>query len=697
MLHWIRSLKAKTASRAAITLTITMMLLVASTIFANQLSLTRSSDEATAKLVCDMIGRYHISQHEIDDTMSARLLDEYVKQLDPQKMSLLQEDIDGLAKYRTELDDLLLAGNVEFAYRAYDLYSSRLKERVVEAHRLIDIDHDFTIDEDLVVDSDTLPWSRTQEEASDRLRKRVKYELLSLILDGDTSLEDARERVHRRYRTIRTESRRMTSTEKLEKYLSSLTHCFDPHSSYMSPDTLDDFRIVMELSLEGIGAALRPDDGYTIVAQIVAGGAAEKDGRLKVGDKIIGVGQEDGDFVDIIEMKLKRVVRYIRGEKGTKVRLQVKTAATGETEVYELTRQTIELKSSEVKGEIIQSDERLGGQPMRIGVINVPSFYRDFRGEQRGLDDFKSTSRDVRRVLHDFRDDGGVDLIVVDLRMNGGGALSEAIEVSGLFIDEGPVVQVKEQDGDVRSHVDKDEGVEYTGPLVVVCNRLSASASEIFAGVIKDYRRGIIVGDRTTHGKGTVQNVMPVSRHMFRLIPRQERGALKLTINQFYRVNGDSTQNRGVESDVVLPSLFDHMDLGESFLENALAFDQIKPAEFTPLSMVRPQIVSNLRESSRRRVAENKDFQDLAKEIEKYLGRKNRKAVSLNRAVLVKERESDKKQDDKSDEEKLADDGLAGLDAPIFPDNFYNNEILQVSLDYIASLKGSTTARRETR
>jgi len=280
----------------------------------------------------------------------------------------------------------------------------------------------------------------------------------------------------------------------------------------MSPQTVEDFQIQMRLSLQGIGAALRSEDGMTTVAQIVAGGAAEKDGRLKVGDKIVGVGQDDGDFQDVIEMKLNRVVRLIRGERGTKVRLKVLREA-GQTTMIELVRQTIELKSSEVKGEIIQTSERLGdaqGSPKyRIGVINIPSFYRDFSGAQQGKDDFKSTARDVAKVLAEFKANGGVDAVMVDLRMNGGGALSEAIEVTGLFIDQGPVVQVKEQNGKIKSHDDEEAGLVYGGPLVVVCNRLSASASEIFAAAIKDYGRGIVIGDKTTHEKGPYKTSCP--------------------------------------------------------------------------------------------------------------------------------------------------------------------------------------------
>lgn len=285
-------------------------------------------------------------------------------------------------------------------------------------------------------------------------------------------------------------------------------------------------------------------------------------------------------------------------------------------------------------------------------MINIPSFYRDFAGAQQGEDDFKSTARDVLAALKDFEKQGGVDAVVIDLRGNGGGALQEAIEVTGLFVDQGPVVLVKEQNGKIRSNDDTQSGVAYGGPLIVLCNRLSASASEIFAGAIKDYQRGIVIGDHTTHGKGTVQNVMPVSSQMFRLLNNQNRGALKLTINQFYRVNGDSTQNRGVESDIALPSILDHMDLGESFLDNALAFDRINPAPHVMYDVVSQGIVAGLRDASQKRVAADAEFAKIQKDIQRYLERKTRKFVWLNEEKLRSERDADKAANEAEKEEE---------------------------------------------
>ena len=508
---------------------------------------------------------------------------------------------------------------------------------------------------------------------------------------GNT-IEEIRDRLHKRYRNIALTAQQTEDVERLELYLSSLTHSFDPHSSYMSPNTLEDFQISMELRLEGIGAELRSEDGYVTVNRIVEGGAADKDGRLKATDRIIGV-KQDGEpqYTDVVEMKLTKVVQLIRGNKGTKVWLQVKTAA-GETREYDLTRQQIELNDAAVRGEIIDTTKRLGERAFRVGVINIPSFYRDFEGAQNGTENYRSTSRDVLKVLLSFKDQGGVDAIVVDLRTNGGGALTEAIDVTGLFIAEGPVVQVKEQDGNIKSHDDVDPAVAYTGPLVVLCNRLSASASEIFAGAIKDYKRGIVIGDTTTHGKGTVQNVMAVPPRLLSfLTDDKSRGALKLTINQFYRVNGDSTQRVGVPSDVVLPSMIDHLDLGEEFLDNALPFDRVAAANFDPVGgMLGDGILSDLRQRSAARISKDEEFQRLNRDIVKFVERKEEKTISLNEAERRAEKQEAKEQSEI--EEKLAEDSAGGADKPIFPENFYNKEVLQITADYLELMRGAKTA-----
>ena len=701
-------MKLTAPTRTAWTLCAGLLLLAAVTGFADRLVANHPNDEITAKLVCGMVQKYHISQHPIDDQISGKLLDRFLKTLDPQKLYFLQSDIDELSKYKTTLDDLLKAGNTQFAYDVWAVYLQRVDRQMEIAHKLVDTPHDFTVDESIEIDADKTPWAKAQDELNDRWRRRIKFELINARLENEdlasgkhkpkavpgrkeasTTPVDPQERLHKRYRMFQKAARETEDGDKLEIYLSSLTHCFDPHSSYMSPQSQEEFEIAIALNLDGIGASLQSEDGFTIVREIVKPGAASDDGRLKAGDKILAVGQETGEMVDILEMKLNKVVRMIRGKRGTKVRLQVKKGDTGEVVLYELTRKKIELTNAEVKGEIIEGDKRVPGRKGRIGVINIPSFYRDFKAFSEGAENAKSTARDVQAVLQKFQQQGGVDVVVVDLRTNGGGALSEAIDVSGLFIDKGPIVQVKEQNGRIKSHDDDIEGVSYSGPLVVVCNKLSASASEIFAGVIKDYQRGIIVGDTTTHGKGTVQNVMPVTSGMF--LNRTDRGALKLTIQQFYRVNGDSTQKDGVKSDIVLPSLIDKMDLGESSLDNALEFDRIPPASHASADMASEKLISLLRDRSDRRVNADSKFQEIKKDIERYMDRKNRKTISLNESVLKAERHQDRKEQDETDKD---DPSVRGSDAPIFPDDAYNNEVLQISLDYETLLRNPQAAKK---
>lgn len=679
----------RTPSRATTTLTLAVSLLAATSLLAQQLAGKPSQTANIVRKVCSMIEGQHMLQARIDDSISSRLLDRFINDRDPQKLYFLQSDIDQFASLRTQLDDLVKAGNVDFATNVWKLLLTRIDERMAVAHKLVDEAHDFTVKETMPTDPKELPWCKTKEELDERWRKRVKFDLLTLKLEKTDDAE-ARKRLHRRYKTIRESFVQTDTDEVIEFYLTALCESFDPHSSYMAPRTLGDFRIQMALKLDGIGAALRGEDGYTVVQSIVPGGAAADDGRLKAGDKILAVSNEKGEMVDVIEMKLTKVVDYIRGKAGTKVKLQIQKAGGTATETIELTRKTVPLTSSEVKGEIIQTGDRLKGTDSRIGIIKIPSFYRDFNGADNGVENFKSTSRDVRKVLDDFQAKG-VDAVVVDLRTNGGGALTEAIEVSGLFIDQGPVVQVKDHRNKIKQLDDEEPGVAWRGPLVVVINRLSASASEIFAGVIKDYRRGIIVGDRTTHGKGTVQSVMNVGgSNVLGFLDRnaEEHGALKLTIQQFYRVNGDSTQNLGVPADVSYPSLLDHMDLGESFLDYAMKFDRIAQANLVPLRAVTPEIVATLRDRSKKRVAANPEFQKLETEIARFLDRKQRKSISLNEEELKAERiEEENKEKEKIEQEEMGE-------GPVFAQSAYNDEILSTTLDYTTLLREMTTARK---
>jgi len=673
---------------------------------AKSLSSAEPIDQTTARLVTQMVTRFHINQPKINDDASSQLLDSYVDTLDPLHLYFLQSDIDGFNAHRTTLDDELTKGDVEFGYVVHDLYEERLMHQAAVAHQLIDAEHDFTVNEEKEADYTKLGWAKTQVELDERWRKFIKYDLLLARISEDKfdqkKYDEAREALHKRYRNVERIVKQREKFDKLEIYLSSLTSCFDPHSSYMSPQSYDDFQIDIGLQLDGIGASLRMDDGYTIVADIVPGGAADKDKRLKKDDKIVGVGQVDSDtgewseINDTYEVKLSNVVKQIRGKRGTTVLLKIQPKDSLETKVYDITREKIEIKESEARGEIVETKDRVGREG-KIGVVSLPSFYRDFQGAQRGLPNFKSAARDLKVYVDKFRN-AGVDAIIVDLRGNTGGALTESVEVTGEFIDHGPVVQVRDfVEPEPRILDDEEPGALWNGPLIIVCNRMSASASEIFAGAIKDYARGIIVGDTTTHGKGTVQNLMDIApNQLFRISKAENRGQLKLTIQQFYRPNGESTQNHGVRSDIVLPSLLDHSETGEQYLDHALPFHAIDPAPVRKNAFVTPQIVASLAERSAERVQKDKEFDLTQQVIVRYLERKNRKVVSLNESILLKEKASDKALRETEEElnpDKPKDEDINPHNKPIFPDNFYNDELLNIALDYTQMLTNGATVK----
>ena len=682
-------------------LLLAFMTLVPESLTAADKIVLTADDGKTAQIVASMVSSRHINHPEINDALSEKLLKRYLEIWDPQKLYLLQSDIDEFSKEKTSLDDALLRGDVQFAVTVFERFRSRMDVRSAKLDALIDIDPDFSVEEEMIRDAKEIPWAADETELDERWRKRIKFDLLMLKMD-DVDLAEARERLKKRYHTNQVFLDQTESHEVLELYLSSMTHCLDPHSTYMSPQTLEDFRIDMELKLDGIGARLKYDDGYTIVEEVIEGGAASMDGRLKKGDKIIGVSFDASDnFVDVIEMKLTKVVDMIRGKKGTKVKLKVRVPKEENEEesanlearerIYELTRTEVKITEDEVKGKILESSEWIDGRKARVGVLRIPAFYRDFRGASQG-GNFKSTARDVKVVLDEFNKQD-VQVLIVDLRWNGGGALQEAIEVSGLFIPKGAVVQVKEPDTGVQAFDDEDPDMYWRRQMVVVCNRFSASASEIFAGAIKDYRRGVVVGDRTTHGKGTVQNVVDVVNRSS-LFSSKDLGALKLTISKFYRVNGDSTQTKGVTSDVVLPSLLNVREIGEDSLDNALEFDRITRAQYSPFSaQVTDAIVSQLQKESEARIATDKDFTQIDRLIAKYLERKNDKTISLNESVLRAE-EDELKQEQKEEEEAVKQ-ANGGDKKDIFPEDFYNKELVNISVDYLELLRTLQTARTQ--
>ena len=627
-----------------------------------------------ARVLVGMLSSEHYNHHQVDNKTSNELFNEYLKFLDPNKMYFTIKDVDSLQPYYDKLDDDLKAGDLTFAYDAFNIFMEKVKKRETFAKSTLSKGFDFTVDEVFEFDRATAPWAASEEQLDDVWRKKLKNDILTLRLMERASKDEEseakkeeqaapaqsgnadeakkkvplaqkppEERIQKRLEAHRRHMDDFESMDVLELYLSCLSRVYDPHTSYMSPRAEDDFNISMRLSLFGIGAVLTSEEGYTKVEKIIPGGPADKDGRLKHGDRITAVTQgEDGEPVDVVDMPLNKVVDKIRGPKGTKVKLSVLEASKGAQAIpvdVVILRDEVKLKDSEATGEVREFDAPAGGK-LRLGIIKLPSFYCDFEGVFKNKKDFKSSTKDVKAILEKFTKDG-VDGVLIDLRSNPGGSLKEAIELTGLFIDKGPVVQVRATDGDVRVEDDTDSSCYYNGPLVLLVNRLSASAAEIFAGAIQDYGRGIIVGEKQTHGKGTVQTVYELSNILSRLDLHFKPGSVKLTSAKFYRINGGSTQNKGVIPDICFDSFTDYMEIGESKLEHAMPWDQINPVEFKSKGTPQ-QLVPELVKKSIERRAQSPEFQRLAKAIETFKELKEKKTVSLNEAKRWQEYQNEK-------------------------------------------------------
>lgn len=675
----------------------------------------RPNDRIIIKSVSDIMGNQHLSKHDLDDEISKRAFDQFLKSLDPFKLYFYQSDIDSFMKSQTTLDDDARKGSGEFALNSFKVFLKRVDERVQMAHEEIDREHDFTVDETMPADRDIMEYPKSPEEARDRIRKQIKYSLLLLKsekmaeetnkdakAEGDKSEadknaaaarkkrinEDPRVRLHRRYDSIQKRQHQTDADEVLETFVTALTTSFDPHTTYMAPKTLTNFDIVMSLKLEGIGAQLTLEDGFTTITNVVAGGAADKDGRLKAGDRIVSVGQGvDGEMLDVVDLKLDDVVAKIRGNAGTVVRLGVQPAAGGDTVIFDITRAKISLEDSAARSEVVEHGKKADGTAYKIGYIDLPSFYLDMKGARGKSDTYRSSTRDVRNILTSFRE-SDVDAVVIDLSRNGGGSLTEAISLTGLFIDKGPVVQVKDPSGEVQVYDDEESGAAWNGPLVVMTSKESASASEIFAGAIQDYRRGIIVGDPSTHGKGTVQSLVDLGQLLTNRA--NEYGALKITIQQFYLPDGKSTQREGVVSDVVLPAITAAMDIGEADLEYALPSDQVRKAGHQDYKLVNSEILTKLRGKSSNRVKSAEGFDKLLKRIELYRAQKDEKHVSLNeQAFMDRRKEIDA---EKEEEKAILDSQKPKKD--VFKKDFYSEEVLDITSDYVEAVNSLDLASR---
>jgi carboxyl-terminal processing protease len=650
------------------------------------------NDRQITLAVRSYLEREHFTRRPIDDEIARRWFDIFLESLDPMKIYFLQSDIDGFLQRRDTLDDLVKRGDVSFAYEVYNRFLERVDARLPLIEKLLSAPQDFTKQESIIIDRDDTKWAASEAEAEDNWRKRIKYDLLVQKMEK-TPPEEAKDKLRRRYASFAKRMHQMTSDELLETYLSSLTSSLDPHTSFMSPGTLENFEIGMRLQLDGIGASLKAEDGYTTVAELVPGGAADKDGRLQKKDRVVGVGQGgEGEIVDVVDMNLNEVVKLIRGKRGTIVRLKVIPVGQTAPKIYDITRAKIELKDSEARGEVIEQGRKPDGTPYRIGVINLPSFYMDMAGARQGQAEYKSSTRDCKRLLDEFKQKG-VDCVALDLRNNGGGSLPESISLTGLFIDTGPVVQIKDADKRVQQYDDVDPGVSWDGPLVVLTNKFSASASEIVAGAIQDYRRGLVVGDKATHGKGTVQSLLDLGRQLFQRLPNAPSlGAIKITMQQFYRPGGLSTQLEGVQSDVELPSITTHLPVGESDLDHAIAFDKVPAATFQASGRVTADMLKSLRERSVERIKANEEFTKVEKDIAQYQKRKSEKTISLVEEEFARQWNEGKAADD--EEKKLEES--ADPKRPIVKQDYYFKEAMNVTVDYLNLLAGGAAGLART-
>jgi carboxyl-terminal processing protease len=660
----------------------------------SEMTAPAAQDRQVTRLVAMMMKREHLSKHPLDDEISRRALDLFLKSLDGRKLYFYQADVDEFHQRRNEIDDMINAGDVSFAYTVFNRLLKRVDERLATVNQLLAGEFDFTPDDVLIADPDKLTYPTTPAEAQERWKKQLKYDVLVLKADKSNK-EDIRERLKRRYQSMAKRMHQTDSNELLEMFLTSVTSSFDPHSTYMAPVSSKNFDIVISLNLQGIGAQLKVVDGYTVIDKLIPGGPADKNGQLKAGDRVVSVGQGDsGEFIDVVDMKLNDVVEKIRGKKGTTVRLVVLPETGGDPKTIKIVRDQIELKDQEASGTIIEEGRKADGSPVKLGIINLPSFYMDMKGAREGNEDFKSCTRDVKKIIDDFNRKG-VDALVLDLRKNGGGSLTEAISLTGLFIEQGPVLQVKDPDGRVQQYDDTDKGIAWRGPLVVMISKFSASASEILAGAIQDYHRGLIVGDSSTHGKGTVQTMMDLGPQLFRIQNPPDLGSLKLTVQQFYRPSGDSTQQRGVLSDIVLPSLTDHYDVSESDLDYPVAFDKVPALTFRRYDSaygVNPNTLAKIKEQSAQRIDMSSDFSKLKKNIVRYEEQKAKKEVPLNDKKFTARREEF---DAEKEEEKTFDEHAQGT-TEVFKRDFYNNEVLAITLDYLRELGKEKVANART-
>jgi carboxyl-terminal processing protease len=618
-----------------------------------------------AHLAAELLTRYHYKQTPLDDALSSQIFDQYLLALDPEKLYFLQSDVDRFGAERTKLDDAILTEDLHAPFDIFNFYECRAAEQLTYSRSLLQQGFDFQTDETLQIDRKNQPWPTTQAQLQDTWRKRVKNDWLRLKLAGENDQSIAKV-LDKRYDSAIKRLEKVTSTDVLQSFMNAYTMAIEPHTNYLGPRAAEDFNISMRLSLVGIGAVLMDIDGYPTIRELVAGGPAILSGQLAPGDRIIGVAQgATGAMVDVVGQRLDDAVALIRGAANSTVRLEILPAGNGPdapNKIISLTRNTITMQDQAAKAKVFSVTQ--GSAKHRVGVITLPSFYEDADGRQKGDKNYRSASRDVAKLLVEMKAQN-VDSLLIDLRSNGGGSLNEAIELSGLFVGKVPVVQVRNAQGGVKVESNTNAARAWDGPVGVLINRASASASEIFAAAIQDYGRGLIIGEQS-FGKGTVQTVASLDR-----IAKNDKptyGDVKMTIAQFFRVNGGTTQLRGVTPDIRLPGTINEADFGESSFGNALPWTRIKPADYAAVGDVKAEVPALLTQHQSR-VGRDKDFQGFVEDISRAQDLRKLNVISLNEAARRKERELQEKRlmrirgtgaagTSPAEGSSLADDGL---------------------------------------
>jgi carboxyl-terminal processing protease len=591
-----------------------------------------------ARRVSDIVAREHYRRAPLDDHLSSLILDRYLDSIDGARSYFYASDIAEFEKYRYQLDDAIKSGDVEPAFVIFRRYQQRSRERMSYAIELLSKKPDFDVDESFSFDREKDPWPANAAEMNELWRKRVKNDALSLVIAGKQWPEVV-DILRKRYEHVAKRMDQSKPDDVFEAFMNAFVLSLDPHSNYFSARNSEEYNIQMSLSYEGIGASLQLTDDYVTVIDVIAGGPAAISGKLAANDRITAVGEgKNGELLDVIGWRLDDVVQKIRGPGGTLVRLQLLPAgaAPGSAQkIVEFTRNrvSLEAQASHKAMRVIQRN----GRDVKVGIITVPSFYQDYDASRAGAKDFRSTTRDVQRLIGELRKDGA-EVLIMDLRANGGGYLPEAESLTGLFIDQGPVVQLRDTTGRIEVDDDPETTMYYTGPLIVLVDRFSASASEIFAGAIQDYGRGLIIG-QTTYGKGTVQNAHPLNYTIFGRKP--DLGQLNVTIGKYYRITGESTQDRGVTPDISLPSLIDASEVGESTRDRALPWDHIEPASFKVEGDLKP-VTAVLQKLHDDRTKDSADFRYLHDDIQALDAMRSQKTLSLS----LKVREAERKRQD---------------------------------------------------